>query len=138
MKVFECEVRWARLVGRTFVPAGVLGGVVDDLDAGELFRHDCAISPGPATLGMRAALWMIWFAPFWTSFRFRTFGSLDEAARVAMLERLLTTKRYLVRMAVMLLKITFCTLLLGDLRALKRLNAYDLDQLPEKGAERAS
>jgi hypothetical protein len=136
MNVFDFEVRWARVVGRAVVPCGVLGGAVDDLDAGALFREDCALSPAAATLGMRAALWLTWFAPLWMSFRFRTFGGLDAPAQVALLERLLKAKSYIIRMAVTLLKITFCSLLLGDKRVLQAWNAYDLDRLPAPAGEK--
>jgi hypothetical protein len=118
------------------LPRGVLGGVVDDLAAGRGLRDDCATSPWYSALLMRAALWLIWLAPLWAQLRLRTFGALDEPARTALLEKLLTSPRYYVRMAVSFLKVTFCTILLGDERAHRRLGAYRLDE--ERPAERSA
>ena len=126
MKLRRFEVRWAEIIGRALVPRGVLGGVVDDVALGEEFRRECAEPPWYAGLLLRFSLWLTWLAPFWTSFRFRTFGGLDEDAREKLLEKLLEAKSYNVRMAIMFLKITVCTLVLGDERALKKLNAYGL------------
>lgn len=131
MKLRRFEVRWAETIGRALVPRGVLGGVVDDVALGEQYRLECLAPPWYGALLMRAGLWLTWFAPLWSSLRFRTFGGLDEAGREALLERLLESKSYNVRMAIMFLKITVCTLLLGDERALKQLNAYGLSDAAE-------
>jgi hypothetical protein len=98
---------------------------------GEEFRREHAEPPWYAGLLLRVSLWLTWFAPFWSSFRFRTFGGLDEAAREELLEQLLEAKSYNVRMAIMFLKITVCTLVLGDERALRKLNAYGLADAAE-------
>lgn len=126
MKLRRFEVRWAETIGRALVPRGVLGGAVDDVALGELYRLECAEPPWWGALLMRVSLWLTWYAPFWSSFRLRTFGGLDEAAREALLEKLLEARSYNVRMAVMFLKISVCTLVLGDERALVKLNAYGL------------
>src|SRR5579862_8568217 len=110
MKLFAFEVRWAEVIGRALVPRGVLGGVVDDVALGEQYRLECLDPPWYSGLLMRFSLWLTWFAPFWMSFRFRTFGGLDERAREATLEKLLVAKSYNVRMAAMFLKLTICAM----------------------------
>src|SRR5262245_3032986 len=109
MKLRRFEVRWAETVGRAMVPRGVLGGVTDDVGLGERFRLECLQPPWFAALLLRFSLWLTWFAPFWMRGRLRTFRGLDEAAREALLEKLLAHRSYNVRMAVMFLKLAVCS-----------------------------
>jgi hypothetical protein len=120
------EVRWAESVGRTIAPRGLLGGVVDDVDLGALFREECRVSPWYVALLMRFSLWLTWLAPIWRRGRLRTFGALAVDEREALLEALLQSGRYSLRLAAMFLKLSVCTLLLGDARALGRIGAYRL------------
>jgi hypothetical protein len=124
MPLYAFEVRWAEIVGRTLAPRGALGGVVDDLALGVLFDGECRASPWYAALVFRASLWLTWFAPLVLYGRLRTFAGLDETAREDVLERLLASRRYVVRSTALFLKLTICTLVLGDPRALARLGAY--------------
>ncbi len=130
MKLRRFEVRWAETVGRSLIPRGVLGGVVDDLDLGEEFRVECLAPPWFASLLLRFSLWLTWFAPFWMSLRLRTFGGLDADAREALLEKLLAHKSYNVRMASMFLKLAVSSFVVGDARALAKLGAYGLKEEP--------
>jgi hypothetical protein len=124
--LFRFEERWARAIGRALVPRGALGGALDDIDLGARYAHECAISPWYAALAFRASLWLTWLAPLWMLGRVRTFGGLDEATRVVVLERLLKHRVYFVRMAGLFLKLAICSLLLGDEATLARLGAYKL------------
>lgn len=126
MALRKFELRWAETIGRTLVPRGALGGVVDDVSIAEGVREDYAASPWFVRLFLRAALWLAWFAPTFTLRRARTLGGCDEAARIDALERLLAHRSYNVRLAGMFVKLTVCAILLGDRRALTRLNAYGL------------
>jgi hypothetical protein len=120
------EQRWAAAIARALVPAGALGGALDAIDVGQRYAHECAISPWHAAIVFRASLWLTWLAPLWMLARPRTFGGLDAEAQVALLEKLLKHRRYVVRMAGMMMKIAICSMLLGDEATLAQLGAYRL------------
>jgi hypothetical protein len=125
------ERRWAETITRTLLPKGALDGLLDGADVGARFADDCRESPWYAALLMRAVLYLVWLAPLWRLERLATFGTLDEPARVALLEALLAHRVYYVRMALTMLKLTLCTLVLGDEQVLARLGAYRLRE-PER------
>ena len=126
MSLWRFEVRWADAIGRTLLPRGILGGVVDDVDLGQLYGLEYGDSPWYIRLVMRASLWLTWLAPIWIRKRPRTFGRLAQAEREAVLERLLSSDHYNIRLTLMYFKLTVTTLLIGDPRALARLGAYGL------------
>lgn len=135
MKLRAFEVRWAAAVGRALLPPGLLGGVVDDVDLGGRFAEDLAASPWEAALMTRLALWLVWLAPFWRRGRLSGFGALARDEQEALLEQLLVSPTYLVRTAALFLKLSLCTLLLGDVRALARIGAYGLGAAATLAAE---
>jgi hypothetical protein len=126
VKLAGFERRWATTVAGALVPPGALDGALDGIDLGARYDDECQRSPWHAALLMRFSLWLTWLAPLWLLGRPRTFGGLDDAARVALLERLLKDERYTVRMTAMFLKLAICTLLLGDQATLAQLGAYKL------------
>lgn len=126
MNIAAFERRWAQAIGRALVPAGALDGATDGIDIGARFAEECAGSPWYAALAFRASLWLTWLAPVWMLGRPRTFGGVDGATQVALLERLLKHPRYVMRMSVFVLKLAVCTLLLGDEPTLAQLGAYKL------------
>lgn len=125
MRLWRRELRWAATIGRALLPAGLLGGVVDDVDLGDAFRRECLEPPWYAALLLRASLWLTWFAPLLVLRRLSTFGGLDAAARELVLERLLDSKIYLVRATAMFLKLSSCMMLLGDERVMRLIGAYE-------------
>jgi hypothetical protein len=125
MELWPFEQRWARVIGRALLPVGLLGGTVDDVDIGEKWADECRRSRWDAALLLHVSLWLAWLAPLWMGRALRTFGGLDDQARVEVLEALLKSRRYLIRMAALFLKITACQIVLGDERALKQISAYD-------------
>jgi hypothetical protein len=137
MALTSFELRRAALIARTFVPKGVLGGATDELDAGPLIREDDACSPWHASLLLRAALWMVWFAPLWTFTGFSTFGGLSEEARAALLARLLRHEAYSVRQSMMYLKLVSCSVLLGSVQVLEHVGAYRMGKAPQPAAQAA-
>jgi len=126
------ERRWAETIGRTIAPRGVLGGVVDDVNLGACFAEEHADSPWQAAFLLRLSLWITWLAPLFVIGRFHTFGGLGEADRIRMLDHLLESKRYYIRLAALFLKLETTTLLLGDERALAQLGAYGMGEAGEK------
>jgi hypothetical protein len=122
VKLAGFERRWAETIGRALVPEGALDGTLEQIDLGARYAEECATSPWYAALLLRFCLWLIWLAPFP-----RTFGGLDEARRVATLEKLLKHRRYAIRMATMMFKLSVCSMLLGDEATLAHLGAYKLE-----------
>ena len=103
---------------------------MSDVDLGERWQDECRRSRWDGGLLLRVSLWLAWWAPLWMGRGLRTFGALDDGKKVEILEALLGSRSYLVRMAAMFLKLTVCSLFLGDERALRQLSAYDLARPP--------
>lgn len=121
------EQRMAEVLARALLPAGVMDGAFDHAPVGEEVAREVRRSPlGPALL-IRLSLWLAWLAPLWLSRRPRSFGGLPPDEQVALLERLLKSDSYLLRMAMTLLKITLVGAILGNERALSAIGAYKLD-----------
>ena len=125
MKLRRFEIRWANIIARTLLPPGLFGGVVDDVDLGEALRRQCLAPPWYTALLLRLSLWLAWFAPVLYRRRPSTLGGLDDAAREAVLDRLLQSGSYLVRSVTLYLKLEACLVLLGDERVLERIGAYE-------------
>jgi hypothetical protein len=136
--LFPFERRWAATIAHALVPPGALAGALDGIDLGKRYADECAISPWHAAIVFRASLWLTWLAPLWMLLRPRTFGGLDGDAKVALLERILKHRVYLVRMSGMLFKIAICSLLLGDESTLAQLGAYRLPPPVTLGKRSAS
>jgi hypothetical protein len=131
MKMFRCEREWADLLGRTVAPLGLLGGVVDHVPIGTLYDEECQASPWYAALVMRLSLWLTWFAPLWLCRRLCTMRSLSQNEREEILERLLHSPVYGLRMAVLFLKLSVFSVLLGNQETFRYLDAYRLAE-PEE------
>lgn len=124
----QLETHWADQISRTLVIPGALDGVIDDSDFGAGYADECAHSPWYVGLVLRGLLWLVWFGPLVAGPRRRTFGGLDAQEREAWLDRLLSADAYLLRTGALFLKLTVCTVALGDMRALKQIGAYKLDE----------
>jgi hypothetical protein len=113
----------ARLpVGAADVP---MGRFVDDL---------LARAPLASVLGLRAALWLVVFAPPFVLRRPCTFLGLTAADRLALLGRLQASDRYLVRETAMLCKFLGCLGFCGLAPIQRRLGIHPLDPLPPSWA----
>src|SRR5262245_44816661 len=94
------ELDWARDVLSAFAPiesgAGLspLPGEVDYLTT---LRRMVRCSTPLAGLGLRFALWMVAFAPFWLLGRWVTFSKLALRERSELLSRLLRHTSFIVR-----------------------------------------
>lgn len=82
-----------------------------------------------AALGLRIALWMVAFAPFWLWGRFATFSKLALHERTELLCRLLRHTSHLVRELSLLLKFTAAVALLGTPSVRER-SGYDTPVAP--------
>src|SRR5262245_26236066 len=100
MELSAWESRLAKEIGRALLPPGSLGGRTDGIDVGARVASQLACSPWWSALSVRCALWIVYLAPL-AAWRPRPFTALDDAARVALLERLAASPRYAVRELVM-------------------------------------
>ena len=130
MALTRWEMHWADVIGRTLIPKGVQGGVIDNVSPSERLVDEARLSPKPVAFLYRIALVMVWFAPLFVVRRLCTFGSLNEDDRVRVFEALLAAKNYEIRMIATVLKITFCASMLSERSLLLRLNAYGLAETP--------
>jgi hypothetical protein len=134
VKLLPFELDWVRTIYRALIPPHALDGALDGLDPGPAFDHELGRSPWYAALGLRFSLWLTWLAPVWMLGQAGTFGAVDEATRVEILEKLLKHPRYPLRMAAMFLKLTLCSVALGNERVLRALGAYDLTRTSARSA----
>ncbi len=138
MEMTTRERKWADLVGRAMVPAGLFGGTADDVDLGAEFAEECAASPWYVGLLLRASLLMTWLAPVWRHGRLATFAGVGAPEREEILEELLEHPVYQLRLAAMYLKITACSVVVGRRGVLEHLGAYGLQPSQPAPAPRAA
>jgi hypothetical protein len=134
MNLFDFELRWFEIVGRTLLPPETLDGRTAGIDLRAHGAEQVGRSPWWSALMVRLALWLVWCAPLFVLGRPRSFGALDEAARLRCLEALFHSRYYALRETTMILKMHVCFALLGEPPVLRRLGAYDLAR---RSAERA-
>ena len=119
-------VRRVRAIGEAMIPATTFGGLAGTRDIGKEVARHAEESPWEVALVLRLAIVLVWLSPLFVLGRARTFGGLDAAARVACLESLLGSNRYLVRQLMLILKMSICMAVLGCADVLERIGAYDL------------
>lgn len=131
MMRWECS--WAVDVLAAFAPSSPEArtlaprdGEVDYLRTWHRMLHG---STPFARLGMRVALCMVAFAPFWLLGRFTTFSELARPERTELLSRLLRHTSHFVRELMLLLKLTAAVALLGTPSVRSR-SGYDNVQPP--------
>jgi hypothetical protein len=131
MRLSGYERRWTDVVARALFPPGALGGAVDAVQIGSELAADLDDNyPWHGALVCRIALWFVWLSPLLVHRRLRTFGGLPPEERVALLEELLVSPRYLARMFALAVKTSICLVALGTLRALAHLDAHHLGTPP--------
>jgi hypothetical protein len=130
LRLLRFERRWLVAVFETVLPPGEpalplgaaqapLGRFVDDF----LGR-----APLTAVLGLRGALWLVMLAPLFVLGRPRTFLALAPADRIALLERLRRSDRYLVRESAVLFKIVGCLGFCGLAPVQRQLGIHPTDR----------
>lgn len=126
------EERWAVAALSSFAPetdagadAGLLTPRPGETDYEGALRTMVQGSNLLGRLGIRLAIWLVAFSPFWALRRLRTFAGLEQHQRTELLHRLLEHPAYAVRELTLLLKVVTCMALLrpGPVRAR---TAYDL------------
>jgi hypothetical protein len=127
LRLFRFERRWLVRVFETVLPVDpVLGGAavapmgrfVDD------FARRATLA---AVLGLRLSLWLLMLAPLARG-RLSTFLGLSPDERLALLERLGRSDRYLVREAAVLFKVVGCLGLCGLPPLQRRIGIFPVDE----------
>jgi len=109
------ERRWAVTALEAFAPPGDEGLVPKpgEVDWGGTLDEMLAIGTRLSAFGVRLAVWIATFAPWWILRRPRTLKGLDVPTRARVLSRLLESRIYIVRELMLLLKIVASTAFLG-------------------------
>jgi hypothetical protein len=138
LRLFRFERRALARVFEAILPSGAhprmpLGA--RDLPVGR-FVDDLLASASLLTVfGLRAALWLLLAAPL-LRLPPRSFRGLPAGERVALLDRLRRSDRYLVRQAVTLLKLMACLAVCGLHPVQRRLGIHPTDATPPPWARR--
>jgi hypothetical protein len=138
LRLFRFERRWLTRIFQAILPSGAhprmpLGA--RDVPAGRFVDDLLASAPLLSVLGLRAALWLVMAAPLFGR-RPGTFAGLGAGGRVALLDRLRRSDRYLVRQAVTLLKVVACLAVCGLGPVQRRLGVHPTDATPPPWARR--
>lgn len=105
----KVESRWARgAFGAIFPANGVTGIGICDLDVETFLMEVRSSTSFKSALGVRAAIWIVAFAPLFILGPFkgglRTIAGLDQASREVVVAALMASPIYFVRQLTMLLK----------------------------------
>jgi hypothetical protein len=129
------ELSWAVEVLAAFAPSSnesrsrALAPRDGEVDYTRTVRRLLHGSTPLAALGLRAAFWMVNFAPVWLLGRFATFSELARAERTELLSRLLRHTSMFVRELSLLLKFSAAVALLGT-PSVRARSGYDNAQPP--------
>ena len=141
MSLLGFERRWLHQVLGTIFPRGThprLQQGIADYDLELFFDDALGRMPGRARLGLRMALWVIQVAPLFCRVAWSRFSQLDEARQLETLTRLKTSRWYLARELLMLLKavgsLGFCGLPAVQ-RSVGMEQVEDTDPAWQKGEE---
>lgn len=120
------ERRWAVDLLSAFAPEGGAGlaplpGEVDYLAMLQRMRRGATKL---AALGLRAALWVVAFAPLWQRGQLQTLSALSSQARAGTLAELLVHRSFLVRELTLLLKLCASMALFAS-KSVRARSAYD-------------
>jgi hypothetical protein len=105
----KVESRWARGAFGAIFPANRVTGIgICDLDLETFLMEVRSATSFKSALGVRAAIWIVAFAPLFVlgpiRSKFRTIAGLDQASREVVVAALMASPIYFVRQLTMLLK----------------------------------
>lgn len=126
MKLLATEQYKAGVIARAIMPAEAFGGLTAKQDFGPAIAKNLLVTPWWAAIAVRAALWVVWFAPMWRTFSPHTFGGLSLEKQQGVLDLLARSNNYALREMVLLIKMNVCLPALGNTEVLTYLGAYDL------------
>lgn len=126
------ERRWAEKIFDAIIPPGIPGlhgGAVGTGASGrtvELLEQ----APVSSMLGLRAAIWMVQLSPLF-GLHLTLFSRMPADERERLIVRLLSSKNYLVRQAVLMLKLSICLSFGGDRKMHEAVGIYSLNKAEE-------
>jgi hypothetical protein len=130
LRLWRFERRWLVRVFETVLPAEpALSAGAAAAPMGRFVDDFVGRAPLPAVLGLRLALWLLMLAPL-AGGRFRTFLGLSPDERLALLDRLRRSDRYLVREAAVLFKVVGCLGFCGLAQVQRRIGIFPVDEAP--------
>jgi hypothetical protein len=124
--MFAFERRWAHATLEGFAPPTGPGLAPRDVTIDWMAAWDIMNDGGTAKarIGTRLAVWIMVFAPLWMLIAPRTLPSLSIEERSRVIDRLLTSKIWLVKELALLVKLIASMALLGD-PTLRARSGYD-------------
>ncbi|HEY8089042.1 MAG TPA: hypothetical protein VIF09_14385 [Polyangiaceae bacterium] len=116
MKLARFEDRWAEAAMGAIFPGSTEAGLRDirAMDVSGFLRQVMACVPFQAAFGLRAAVWLVALAPLFVLGRLATIAGLGVADRERLVQVLSTSRSYVVRSLVMILKTMGALLYAGD------------------------
>jgi hypothetical protein len=116
MKLARFEDRWAEAAMGAIFPGSTEAGLRDirAMDVRGFLHQVMACVPFQAALGLRVAVWIVAFAPLFVLGRLATIAGLAVGDRERVIEVLATSRSYVVRSLVMILKTMGALLYAGD------------------------
>jgi hypothetical protein len=133
-RLLRFERRWLVQIFETLLPGDATLPGAGQVPMGRFVDDFAARAPLAAVLGLRASLWLLMLAPLVLLRRPRSFLGLPPEDRLALLERLGRSDRYLVREAALLFKIVGCLGLCGLAPVQRRVGIHPVDETPPSWA----
>jgi hypothetical protein len=116
MKLARFEDRWAEAAMGAIFPGSSEAGLRDirAMDVRGFLQQVMRCVPFQASLGLRAAVWLVALAPLFVLGRFATIAGLGLADRERVVAALVASRSYVVRSLVLILKTMGALLYAGD------------------------
>src|SRR5450432_1465482 len=116
MKLWGFENVWAKAALGAMFPGSHENGLtgIGAMDVSGYLDEVMRMHPYRAAVGLRVAIWLVAIAPIVVLGRVTTIEGLPQGDRVRLLEKLLASSTYSVRLLVMLLKAFGALLYAGD------------------------
>jgi hypothetical protein len=127
LRLLRCERRWLVRIFETVLPADPRLGGAAQAPMGRFVDDFAARAPLAAVLGLRLSLWLVMLAPMARG-RLHTFLGLSPDERLAQLERLRRSDRYLVRESALLFKVIGCLGFCGLPPVQRRIGIHPVDE----------
>lgn len=127
MKLLPIERRYAQAILEGFAPATSTEGLVPlegEVDYVGAFLAIASSGTDRARIGVRAALWLLAFAPIWMGFAFATMAGLPQDKRAEVLDRMLNSHAFIPRELALLIKISAAFALMST-RSVRARSGYD-------------
>ena len=123
MTLMPFERRWAVAAMQAIFPGSSDVGLADigAMDIDGFLDEFVAVLPWRATIGVRLAVWLVAFAPFWVLSRFATIVRLSARDRERVVVALISSETYAIRSLALVLKTLGALLYAADDRVRTRL-----------------